>query len=350
LAAELERRFAQQLPTQWSAQADAVLQQLCQQKAAMATRKASKLCLDYYAALLPELFGGSADLTESNCTLWDGASIFKPNFPQGRYLHYGVREFGMSAIMNGMTVHGGFIPYGGTFLTFSDYARNALRLAALMRIRTIFLYSHDSIGLGEDGPTHQPIEQLPSLRLIPQLSLWRPCDIAETAVAWRVALETRGPTCLLFSRQNLPYQERDAKTMAQIVRGAYVLCDYSAGLPDAIIIATGSEVSLAVAAAQQLQPENIRVRVVSMPSMNTFLAQDLCYQQEVLPPAITSRVAVEAAAGNDWYRFVGHRGKILSIERFGASAPAKDVYRDCGLTVERVMAAVREVVLMKEVV
>lgn len=350
LAADLQRRFEQQLPETWAEQADELLQELHQKRETVATRKASKLCLDRYAKILPELMGGSADLTESNCADWDGVTAFTPESPQGRFIHYGVREFGMSALMNGMTVHGGLIPYGGTFLTFSDYARNAVRLAALMQIKTIFLYTHDSIGLGEDGPTHQPIEQIPSLRLIPRLSLWRPCDTAETAVAWRAAIENRGPTCLLFSRQNLPYQNRDARALSQIVRGGYVLCDYSSGTPDTIIIATGSEVALAVAAAEQLQKENIRARVVSMPSTDTFLRQDQAYQNEVLPDQVQARVAVEAAAGDCWYRFVGRHGKVLGLDRFGASAPAKDVFRDCGLTVEHLVAAVKEVAQAKEVI
>lgn len=341
LAAELLRRFDRQLPQAWAVQADALLQELQQKRETMATRKASKLCLNHYAKILPELMGGSADLTESNCANWDGATVFTADFPQGRFIHYGVREFGMSALMNGISVHGGLIPYGGTFLTFSDYARNAVRLAALMNTRTIFLYTHDSIGLGEDGPTHQPIEQIPSLRLVPRLSVWRPCDTVETAVAWRAAIENKGPTCLLFSRQNLPFQERDTRTLGQIMRGGYVLCDYSSGVPEAIIIATGSEVSLAVTAAQQLQKENILTRVVSMPSTDTFLKQEPAYQNQVLPEQVKARVAIEAAAGDYWYRFVGRDGKVLGLDHFGASAPAKDVFRDSGLTVEQLVAAVK---------
>lgn len=344
LAAELERRFEQRLPHNWADEAEQLLQKMHQKKETVATRKASKLCLDHYAKLLPEMLGGSADLTESNCAHWDGATVFSAASPQGRFIHYGVREFGMSAIMNGIAVHGGLLPYGGTFLTFSDYARNAVRLAALMKIKTIFLYTHDSIGLGEDGPTHQPIEHLPSLRLIPQLSLWRPCDTAETAVAWRVAIENQGPTCLLFSRQNLAYQERDSRALTQIRRGGYVLCDFSTELPDSIIIATGSEVALAVAAAHKLREEHILTRVVSMPSMDTFLRQDVAYQNEVLPEQVGARVAVEAAASSGWYRFVGRQGRVVGIDCFGASAPAKDVFHACGLTVEQVIEAVRAVV------
>jgi len=342
LAAEFQRRLKQEFPKNWTVAAESLLSEMHEKHETMASRKASKLCLDHYAKVLPELMGGSADLTESNCANWDEATVFTPELPEGRFIHYGVREFGMSAIMNGLAVHGGIIPYGGTFLTFSDYARNAVRLAALMQIKTIFLYTHDSIGLGEDGPTHQPIEQLPSLRLIPNLSLWRPCDTAETAVAWRVALENKGPTCLLFSRQNLPYQERSKEALKNISRGGYILCDYSTGHPDAIILATGSEVALATAAAQQLRKENILTRVVSLPSTDTFLKQDEHYQNEVLPEHIIARVAIEAAVSDYWYRFVGRQGRVLGLDRFGASAPAKEVFRDCGLTVENLVTMVKK--------
>lgn len=342
LAADLKRRLKADLPSNWAEKCEELLQSLNEKRETLATRKASKLCLDHYAELLPELLGGSADLTESNCAHWNGVTILSAERPEGRFIHYGVREFGMSAIMNGMAVHGGLIPYGGTFLTFSDYARNAVRLAALMKVKTLFLYTHDSIGLGEDGPTHQPIEQLPSLRLIPGLSIWRPCDTAETAVAWRAALENKGPTCLLFSRQNLTYQDRDSRALSQMIRGGYILYDYSEGQPEAILIATGSEVGLAFAAAQELKKENRRIRVVSMPSTDTFLRQDLAYQREVLPEHIEARIAIEAAASAYWYRFVGREGKVLGIDRFGASAPAQDVYHDCGLTVPAIVEALRE--------
>ncbi len=265
--------------------------------------------------------------------------------PACRYLHYGVREFGMSAIMNGMALHKGVIPFGGTFLTFSDYARNAIRLASLMKQRVIYVYTHDSIGLGEDGPTHQPIEQLPSLRIMPNLSVWRPCDTVETAVAWRAAIERQGPTCLLFSRQNLPFQERSEEQLHAIARGGYVLVDYAQGrLPDAILIATGSEIAIAVEAAKQLQAQGILVRVVSMPATDVFLAQDASYRENVLPRNVVARVAIEAAAPDFWYRFVGSQGKVLGLDRFGASAPAKDVYQDCGLTVEHAVAITKEVI------
>lgn len=343
LAQEFSRRMKGALPSSWDAQADWLVQELNAKKQVVATRKASQLCLDHFANLLPEMMGGSADLTESNCTNWRDMQVFTPATPEGRYLHYGVREFGMSAIMNGLALHHGVLPFGGTFLTFSDYARNAIRLASLMRQRVVYVYTHDSIGLGEDGPTHQPIEHLPSLRLMPGLSNWRPCDTVETAVAWRAAIERQGPTCLMLSRQALPFQTRDAAQLSMIQRGGYILADYSEGeCPDAIIIATGSEVALAMEGAKQLLENDIRVRVVSMPSTDVFLAQDAVYQQAVLPQAVTARIVVEAAAADGWYRFVGTQGKVLGINRFGASAPAKDVYRDCGITVEQVITAVKE--------
>lgn len=345
LASELIRRKEGCLPENWTSQADKLLHDLNEKKQTVATRKASQLCLDHYATLLPEMLGGSADLTESNCTNWSGMKVFAADHPEGRYIHYGVREFGMSAIMNGLALYKGIIPFGGTFLTFSDYARNAIRLAAIMRQRVIFVYTHDSIGLGEDGPTHQPIEQLPGLRLMPNLSVWRPCDTVETAVAWRAAIENEGPTCLLFSRQALPFQVRQEAQLSQIQRGGYVLHDGAEGeLPNAILIATGSEVDLAVESAKQLASEGIYVRVVSMPSVDTFLKQDEAYQQAVLLETVVARVAIEAATGDDWYRFVGLHGKVLGIPRFGASAPAKEVYKDCGLTVARIMEATKEVI------
>lgn len=345
LAREFLRRTEERLPQDWTKQAETLLQNLNEKKQSIATRKASQLCLDHYANLLPEMMGGSADLTESNCTNWKGMEVFSNKNPLGRYIHYGVREFGMSAIMNGMALYKGVIPFGGTFLTFSDYARNALRLAAIMRKRVIFVYTHDSIGLGEDGPTHQPVEQLPGLRLMPNLSLWRPCDTVETAVAWRAALEQmQGPTCLLFSRQALPFQERSAEQIKLIARGGYILLDAADGKPQAILIATGSEVSLAVDAAKQLKAQDINVRVVSMPSTDVFLAQDEAYQNSVLPAQVIAKVAIEAAATGFWYRFVGLHGKVIGLDRFGASAPAKDVFRECGITVERVVAITKEVI------
>lgn len=345
LAHELLRRMQSKLPQNWAQAADSLLQQLNAQKQTIATRKASQYCLDHFAPLLPEMMGGSADLTESNCTNWKDMKLFTRETPEGRYIHYGVREFGMSAIMNGMALYKGIIPFGGTFLTFSDYARNAIRLCALMRQRVVFVYTHDSIGLGEDGPTHQPVEHLPSLRLMPNLSVWRPCDTVETAVAWRAAIERQGPTALLFSRQALAFQERNAEQLTEISRGGYILLDMAEGKqPDAILIATGSEVALAVDAAKQLQAAEIFVRVVSMPSTDVFLAQDEDYRNSVLPEAVSAKVAIEAAASEYWYRFVGMQGKIIGLDRFGASAPAKDVFQDCGFSVERVVDATKEVI------
>jgi transketolase len=345
LAQELLRRMSGKMPSDWLQQADDLLNQMNIKQQSVATRKASQLCLDVYANVLPEMMGGSADLTESNNTNWKEMQVFTAETPEGRYLHYGVREFGMSAIMNGMALYHGVIPFGGTFLTFSDYARNAVRLSALMRQRVIYVYTHDSIGLGEDGPTHQPIEQIPGLRMMPQLSLWRPCDTVETAVAWRAAIEHEGPTCLILTRQVLPFQVRTPEQLTRVKCGGYVLADHANGKhPDAIIIATGSEVSLAIDAAKALAAENIFVRVVSMPSVDVFLAQPAAYQHDVLPASVTARVAVEAAASDGWYRFVGTHGKVIGINRFGASAPAKDVYRDCGVTVEQIILQTKEVI------
>jgi transketolase len=347
LAKEFTRRTKRHLPEGWAENADKLIKDLQDKKETMATRKASQFCLNYFAPLLPELIGGSADLTGSNLTNWKDVKSFSKDTPEGQYIHYGVREFGMSAIMNGLALYGGLIPFGGTFLTFSDYARNAVRLAALMRQRAIFVYTHDSIGLGEDGPTHQAIEHAPSLRMIPHLSLWRPCDAAESAVAWRAAIEYHGPTCLLFSRQNLPHQVRDAETLANIARGGYILSD-CAGKPELILIATGSEVSLATSAAEQLTTAGMKVRVVSMPSTDTFLAQDSAYQTDVLPKDVTARIAIEAAASDGWYKFVGCSGRVIGIDRFGASAPAKDVYKDCGMTVEHIVATANEIVVTQK--
>lgn len=341
LASEFKRRMANRLPDHWKSSANELLQTMYQNKEAIATRKASQLCLTHFAKVLPELFGGSADLTESNLTDWKGIKVFSKNSPEGQYIHYGVREFGMTAMMNGMALYGGVLPYGGTFLTFSDYARNAVRLAAIMKQRVILVYTHDSIGLGEDGPTHQPVEHLPSLRLMPNLSIWRPCDGVESAVAWRKAIEHQGPTCLLFSRQGLPYQERDEKTLENIERGGYVLVD-CVGTPEVILMSTGSEVSLAVAAAKQMAEMGTKIRVVSLPSTDTFFLQDAEYQQRVLPSEVTLRVAIEAAASDFWYKLIGCHGRVIGLDRFGASAPAKDVFKDCGFTVENVVAVTKD--------
>jgi transketolase len=341
LARELSRRLEKQLPADWKEAAISLIDKMYQKKESMATRKASQICINHFSKILPELMGGSADLTGSNLTDWDGAKVFSKTTPEGQYIHYGVREFGMSAIMNGLALHGGLIPFGGTFLTFSDYARNAIRLSALMRQRVIFVYTHDSIGLGEDGPTHQAVEHVASLRMIPQLSLWRPCDTVESAVAWQKAIEHHGPTCLLFTRQSVPYLERESSQLENIARGGYVLIDCN-GIPEMIMIATGSEVSLAVLAAKELQQAGVRVRVVSMPSVDVFLAQDEAYREQVLPTAVRARVAIEAGVSMPWYQFVGCNGRVIGVDRFGASAPAKDVYRDCGLTVERILAVTKE--------
>ncbi len=341
LASEFTRRAEKQLPANWNEQIYALVDEMQQKKESMATRKASQICINHLAKILPELMGGSADLTVSNLTHWQDVKTFSADTPEGRYIFYGVREFGMSAIMNGIALHGGIVPFGGTFLTFSDYARNAIRLAALMRQRVIFVYTHDSIGLGEDGPTHQPVEHAPSLRLIPQLSLWRPCDAVESVYAWQKALEHQGPTCLLFSRQVLPFQERDQDALINISRGGYVLLD-GVGVPEMIMMATGSEVSLAVLAAKQLATEGVKVRVVSMPSTDTFLAQDAAYQEHVLPAKVSLRIAIEAAASDGWYKFVGCHGKVMGLDHFGASAPAKEVFKACGFTVEHVLSMAKD--------
>lgn len=342
LAKDLMRRMERRLPEGWLEDANKLLQNVDAKKETLATRKASQLCIQYFTDILPELIGGSADLTGSNCTDWKGMKVFSKHSPEGQYIHYGVREFGMSAIMNGIALHGGLIPFGGTFLTFSDYARNALRMAAIMRLQALFVYTHDSIGLGEDGPTHQPIEHLPSLRLIPNLSVWRPCDTAETAVTWQKAIEHNGPTCLLFTRQNLPYIERTESMLKNIQRGGYVIHE-NHKTSEAIIMATGSEVHLAVAAAKVLEEEGIFARVVSLPSTDVFFAQDPAYQAEVLPAAITARVAVEAASSLFWHKLIGCHGKVIGIDHFGASAPAKDVFKEFGFTVEHVVSTVKEV-------
>ena len=343
LAAEFKRRMAGELPATWEVDAQAVISGIDEKAESPATRVASKNALNAFGPLLPEFFGGSADLTPSNNTFWSGSKSINPEHGKapdmsGNYFSYGVREFGMSAMMNGMALHGGFVPYGATFLMFSEYARNALRMAALMRIQSIFVYTHDSVGLGEDGPTHQPIEQIPTLRMIPNMGVWRPCDGVETAVAWRAAIEKReGPTSLILSRQNLPYQSRSDAQIADIARGGYVLRD-TAGTPDAIIIATGSEVALAMGAAEALAGEDKQVRVVSMPSVDAFEAQDEAYRESVLPQAVTSRVAVEAAVTGGWYKYAP---VVVGIDHFGESAPAGQLFEAFGFTVDNVVSAVR---------
>lgn len=332
---EFLRRINGDLPDEWATKSKLFIEQCRQSNKAVATRKASQQCLESYAALLPEMLGGSADLTGSNNTDWSGSKAITFGHFKGNYLHYGVREFAMSAIMNGLALHGGFIPYGGTFLVFADYARNALRLCALMQQRVIFVYTHDSIGLGEDGPTHQPIEHAAMLRMTPNMQVWRPADLTETAVAWQQAIEHHnGPSSLLLSRQNLPALEHSAETCELIKLGGYVLQD-TTQTPDAILIATGSEVQIALAAANQIKNQGINIRVVSMPCAERFLAQDQAYQEQVLPSAVRKRVAIEAAASGYWYRFVGLDGAVIGIDRYGASAPAADIYNYFEITTEK---------------
>jgi transketolase len=339
LAAEFERRMAGQLPADWDSKAQEFIAAVNDKAETIASRKASQNTLNGYGPLLPELLGGSADLAGSNLTIWSGSEdINKGN--GGNYIYYGVREFGMSAIMNGIALHGGFTPYGATFLMFSEYARNALRMAALMKVHSIFVYTHDSIGLGEDGPTHQAVEQTATLRMIPRMSVWRPCDAVESAVAWKAAVDnTGGPSCLIFSRQNLPHQTRSAEQIAAIGRGGYVLRDCDA-TPDAIIIGTGSEVSLAMEAAEALSAKGRKIRVVSMPSTDVFDAQDEAWRESVLPSAVKARVAVEAGVTDYWLKYVGLDGKVIGIDTFGESAPAPEVYKHFGITAENVAAAV----------
>jgi len=341
LAAEFERRMAGELPGDWADKSAAFIQATVEAAKTTASRHSSLAAIQAYTAVLPEMIGGSADLGCSNMTEWDGHKPMRADTPHSNYINYGVREFAMSAIMNGIALHGGLIPFGATFLMFSEYARNALRMAALMKIRSIFVYTHDSIGLGEDGPTHQAVEQIPTLRMIPNMAVWRPCDAVESAVCWQQALERKdGPACLIFSRQNLDHQVRTPEQIAGISRGGYVLRD-CAGTPEAIIIATGSEVGLAMQAAAQL--EDRKIRVVSMPSTTVFDAQDADYRESVLPGAVTARVAVEAAVTGGWYKYVGFGGKVVGIDRFGESAPADVLFREFGFTVDNVVKAVESV-------
>ena len=344
LAVEFERRMRGDLPATFGEHADDLLAKAAAAGETVASRKASQNALDGFGPYLPDLIGGSADLTGSNNTKWSGCTPVTADDGDGNYIFYGVREFAMTAIQNGLALHGGFVPYGGTFLVFSDYARNAVRMAAIMKQRNILVYTHDSIGLGEDGPTHQPIEHLASLRMIPGVSLWRPCDAVETVAAWRAAIERRdGPSALVFSRQGLPHQERDKDQLAAIQRGGYVLRDCD-GSPELILIATGAEVGLAVDAWEQLRGDGVAVRVVSMPSVDVFEAQDAAYQEAVLPPQCTRRVAVEAGWAEYWYRFVGPRGRVVGMTGFGESAPAGDLFKHFGFTVDNVVAQARAVI------
>ncbi|MFQ1765430.1 transketolase [Aeromonas veronii] len=338
LAAEFKRRSAGELPANWAAESAKIIETLQANPAKIATRKASQNSLEAFGKLLPEFMGGSADLAPSNLTMWSGSKSLTNDDASGNYIHYGVREFGMSAIMNGIALHGGFIPYGATFLMFMEYARNALRMAALMKQRAIFVYTHDSIGLGEDGPTHQPVEQIASLRLTPNMSTWRPCDQVESAIAWKHAIErTDGPTSLIFSRQNLAQMDRTAQQLADTAKGGYVLKD-CAGTPELILIATGSEVELAVAAYEQLTAKGRAVRVVSLPSTDVFDAQSAEYKESVLPASVTKRVAIEAGIADYWYKYVGFGGKIIGMTTFGESAPAELLFKEFGFTVENVVA------------
>ena len=341
LAREFERRTRGELPQGWGDAVAQALEASLKQTAPQATRASSQTVLNIIGPALPEVLAGSADLTPSNNTFFKGAQTITPSDEAGDYIHYGVREFGMTTIMNGVALHGGLRPYGGTFLVFSDYARNAVRLACMMRARTILVYTHDSIGLGEDGPTHQPIEHLPSLRAIPHMSLWRPCDAAETAVAWRLAIERAGPTLLVFTRQPLPQQTRTPQQVTAISRGGYVLIDPQ-GTPEALVIATGSEIGIAAQAVTSLNGAGRRVRLVSMPSTDAFDAQDAAYRESVLPRAVTRRLAVEAAARQTWWRYVGSAGRVLGIDTFGASGKGPDVLRHFGFTTDNIVQLVRE--------
>ena len=342
LASEYSRRMRGDLPESWQQETKQAIAQLQEAGASVATRKASQIALDAYGPLLPELIGGSADLAGSNNTIWKQSVDVRDDTAEGNYVYFGVREFGMTAICNGLSLHGGFVPYNATFLVFSDYARNAVRMSALIPAQNIHVYTHDSIGLGEDGPTHQPVEHVSSLRLIPNLSVWRPCDTVESAVAWKCAIEeSAGPSALIFTRQNLPHQQRDDAQVAAIERGGYVLREVS-GACDAIIIATGSEIGLAMATAESLAGQNINVRVVSMPNPGRFMAQERVYRESVLPSDCKARVAVEAGVGHYWYPFVGDHGRIIGIDRFGASAPASELFELYGFSIANVSKVVKE--------
>ncbi|MCA0770554.1 transketolase [Vibrio vulnificus] len=342
LAAEFKRRVNGELPAQWEEKANQIIADLQANPANIASRKASQNALEAFGKMLPEFMGGSADLAPSNLTMWSGSKSLEASDFSGNYIHYGVREFGMTAIMNGIALHGGFVPYGATFLMFMEYARNAMRMAALMKVQNIQVYTHDSIGLGEDGPTHQPVEQIASLRLTPNMSTWRPCDQVESAVAWKLAIERKdGPSALIFSRQNLAQQPRSAEQVADIAKGGYILKD-SDGKPELILIATGSEVELAVKAAEQLTAEGKKVRVVSMPATDTFDKQDAAYREAVLPSDVTARIAIEAGIADFWYKYVGFDGRIIGMTTFGESAPADQLFEMFGFTEENVVNTAKQ--------
>jgi transketolase len=343
LAAEFERRMAGELPSDWAEKSAAFVASVNEKAETIASRKASQNTLNGFGPLLPELMGGSADLAGSNLTLWKGCKNVNDSGHDGNYVYYGVREFGMSAIMNGIALHGGFKPYGATFLMFSEYARNALRMAALMKAPSIFVYTHDSIGLGEDGPTHQPVEQTATLRMIPNMQVWRPADAVESAVCWKAAVERKdGPSSLIFSRQNLPHIPRTQAQIDAIAKGGYVLSGGD-GTPDAILIATGSEVELAVKAAEALAGKGKKIRVVSIPSTNVFEAQDAAYRESVLPSSVTKRVVVEAGVTDAWWKYAGSHGKVVGLDRFGESAPAGQLFKEFGFTVDNVVATVESI-------
>jgi transketolase len=343
LAAEFTRRTAGNLPADWEAYADRAIATIAAAGENMATRKASLVALNAFAPALPELAGGSADLTGSNLTKHSGSEPISGDDAGGNYIWFGVREFSMTAICNGMALHGGLMPYSGTFLTFSDYARNALRMAALMKIQSILVYTHDSIGLGEDGPTHQPVEHAASLRLMPNMSVWRPCDAVETAIAWRYAIERRdGPTSLVLTRQGVPHQQRNDQQIAEAARGGYVLRDTD-GAPDIQLIATGSEVALAVSAADELEKDGIKARVISMPSTDVFASQDAAYRDAVLLPQVGARVVVEAGVSDGWWQYAGTQGRVIGLDRFGESAPADVLFEHFGFTTENVVAVAKDV-------
>ncbi|ENO8415933.1 transketolase [Vibrio mimicus] len=341
-AAEYKRRVAGELPANWEKATSEIIASLQANPANIASRKASQNALEAFGKLLPEFMGGSADLAPSNLTMWSGSKSLTAEDFSGNYIHYGVREFGMTAIINGIALHGGFVPYGATFLMFMEYARNAMRMAALMKVQNIQVYTHDSIGLGEDGPTHQPVEQIASLRMTPNMSTWRPCDQVESAVAWKLAIERKdAPSALIFSRQNLAQQPRSAEQVANIAKGGYILKD-CAGQPELILIATGSEVELAVAACEQLSAEGKAVRVVSMPSTDAFDKQDAAYREAVLPAAVTKRIAIEAGIADFWYKYVGFGGRIIGMTSFGESAPAGELFKLFGFTTENVVKQAKE--------
>ena len=342
LAAEFTRRMNGDLPTNWDAETSKIIADLQANPANIASRKASQNALEAYGQLLPEFMGGSADLAPSNLTMWSGSKSLTPTDASGNYIHYGVREFGMTAIINGIALHGGFVPYGATFLMFMEYARNALRMAALMKVQNIQVYTHDSIGLGEDGPTHQPVEQVASLRLTPNMSTWRPCDQVESAVAWKYAIERKdGPTALIFSRQNLDQQDRNAEQVANITKGGYILKDCAAE-PELILIATGSEVGIAAQAYAELTAAGRQVRLVSMPATDLFDKQTAAYRESVLPANVTARIAIEAGIADYWYKYVGLNGRIIGMTTFGESAPADELFKMFGFTVENIVKNANE--------